>query len=173
MNVHLVSYLIEQGHSASTAATVAGALGVLSVLGRITMTRIARRVRLARVAAVLVACQVPAVLPLFTGTLAGLGAFVLLFGAGFGVLTLARASLVADYAPTEMYARWAGLQAAVVTLAQVLAPIGGSLLHGWRGYFAVFTAGAVLSGLAAACLVMADRAARHASRRPSSPGTVP
>lgn len=161
VNVHLVSYLLEQGYSATTAATAAGALGILSVLGRITLTRIGRRIRLARVTAVLVTCQAVAVVALLTGTVAGLVAFILLFGAGFGVLTLARASLLADYAPRQMYARWSGLHACVVTVAQVLAPIGGSLLRDRGGYPVMFAVGGLLSALASASLLMADRAAHR------------
>ncbi len=159
VNVHLVSYLLERGYSTDTAATAAGALGILSVLGRITLTRIAQQLRLARVTAALVACQALAIFPLFVHHIAGLIAFVLLFGAGFGVLTIARAILLADYAPAQMYARYAGLQAFVMTVAQVLAPVGGSLLRQWAGYPLVFICCAGLSTAAATALILADRSA--------------
>lgn len=171
VNVYLVSYLLGQGYTLTAAATATGALGILSVLGRIVLTRSAQRIRLARLTAALVACQALAVVPLFAGSLAGLVTFVLMYGAGFGVLTLARASLLADYAPPRMYARWAGFQSAVVTAAQVVAPVGGSLLHNLAGYHAVFGTGAALSAGAAGCLFMADRVARRAAdpapRRPA------
>ncbi len=166
VNVHLISYLLQRGLAAGVAATAAGALGLLSVLGRITLMRVAQRIRLARVTAMLVSCQALAVVPLLLPLPAGLVAFVLLFGAGFGVLTIARASLLADYAPPTMYARWAGLQALVVTIAQVTAPVGGSLLSGWVGYPPTFGVGAVCSAAAAVSLLMADRAT-HRQREPS------
>ncbi len=60
-----------------------------------------------------------------------------------------------------MYARQAGFQSTAVTIAQVLAPVSGSLLHGWAGYHAVFGTGALFSADAAGSLLMADRAARQ------------
>jgi len=161
VSVHLVSYLMERGYSAQTAAIAVGALGVLSVLGRVAVTGIARRLRLARLTAALVVCQAIAVVPLLAlRDVTGLVLFVLLFGAGFGVLTIARASLLADYAPKQMYGRYAGLQAFVVTMAQVVAPAGGSVLRGWLGYPVVFIFCAVLSAAAAAALLLADHTSR-------------
>lgn len=167
VNVYLVSYLLGHGYSLTAAAAASGSLGILSVLGRVFMSRVAQRIRLARITGVLVACQALAVLPLLSGAgaLPGLVAFILLFGAGFGVITLARASLLADYAPAPMYARWAGFQSTILTVAQVIAPVAGSLLHAGAGYRAVFMTGAVFSIAGAASLFMADRAARR-SRPP-------
>jgi MFS family permease len=162
VNVYLISYLLGQGYTLTAAATAAGSLGILSVLGRVFMSRVAQRIRMARITGILVGAQALAVIPLLADAraVAGLVAFILLFGAGFGVVTLARASLLADYAPAGMYARWAGFQSTMVTVAQVLAPVTGSLLHAWAGYRAVFITGAVCCAAAAACLFMADRAAR-------------
>ena len=163
VNVYLVSYLLGEGYTLTAAAAATGSLGILSVLGRVFLSRAAQRIRMARLTGTLVGCQALAVIPLLAGARAvpGLVAFILLFGAGFGVITLARASLLADYAPEGMYARWAGFQSTILTVAQVLAPVGGSLLHAWAGYHAVFITGAVFSAGAAACLFMADRAARR------------
>ncbi len=168
VNVYLVSYLLGHGYSLTAAAAASGSLGILSVLGRVFMSRAAQRIRLARITGVLVACQALAVLPLLSGAGAvpGLVAFILLFGAGFGVITLARASLLADYAPAPMYARWAGFQSTILTVAQVIAPVAGSLLHAGAGYRAVFLTGAVFSVAGAGCMFMADRAARR-SRPPA------
>lgn len=171
VNVYLVSYLLGQGYTLTVAAAAAGSLGILSVLGRIVLSRAAQRIRLARVTGVLVAIQALAVVPLLTGArnLAGLVAFILMFGAGFGVITLARANLIADYAPAQMYARWAGFQSTVLTVAQILAPVAGSLLHAWTGYRAVFITGAVFAVAGSGCLLMADRAARRAPSGQAAP----
>jgi MFS family permease len=171
VNVYLVSYLLGQGYTLTVAAAAAGSLGILSVLGRIVLSRAAQRIRLARVTGVLVALQALAVVPLLTGArdLAGLVAFILMFGAGFGVITLARASLIADYAPPQMYARWAGFQSTVLTVAQVLAPVAGSLLHAWTGYRAVFITGAVFAVAGSGCMLMADRAAHRAPSGQAAP----
>jgi MFS family permease len=165
VNVYLVSYLLGAGYTLTVAAAATGSLGILSVLGRIFLSQAARRVGLARLTGTLVGFQALAVIPLLSDARAvpGLVAFILLFGAGFGVVTLARARLLADYAPADMYARWAGFQATIVTVAQVLAPVTGSLLHALAGYPAVFITGAAFSAGAAGCLFMAGRAARRTS----------
>jgi MFS family permease len=161
VNVYLVSYLLGQGYPLTAAAAATGSLGILSVLGRVFLGRAARRIRLARLTGILISCQALAVFPLLTGTLPGLILFIPLFGAGFGVITLARASLLAEFAPAAMYARWAGFQSTILTVAQVIAPVAGSLLHAWAGYRAVFSIGAVFAAAAAGSLFMADRAARR------------
>jgi MFS family permease len=165
VNVYLVSYLLGQGYPLIAAAAATGSLGILSVLGRVFLSQAARRIRLARLTAILISCQALAPIPLLTGTLPGLVSFILLFGAGFGVITLARASLLAEFAPAAMYARWQGFQSTILTVAQVIAPVLGSLVHDWAGYSAVFSVGAVFSAAAAGSLFMADRAARRS--RPS------
>ncbi len=168
VNVYLISYLLGEGYSLTAAAAATGSLGILSVLGRVLVSRVAQRLRLARITGALVACQAVAVIPLLAGAraIAGLAAFILLFGAGFGVITLARARLLADYAPAHMYARWQGFQSTILTVAQVLAPVAGSLLHAWAGYQAVFITGAAFSAAAAGSMFMADRAARRAQPAP-------
>lgn len=161
VNVYLVSYLLGQGYPLTAAAAATGSLGILSVLGRVFLGRGAQRIRLARLTAILMSCQALAAFPLLTGTLPGLIVFIPLFGAGFGVITLARASLLAEFAPPAMYARWAGFQSTILTVAQVIAPVAGSLLHTWAGYRAVFSVGAVFAAAASGSLFMADRAARR------------
>jgi MFS family permease len=171
VNVYLVSYLLGQGYTLTDAAAATGSLGILSVLGRIFLSQAAQRIGLARLTGTLVALQALAVIPLLgdARALPSLVGFILLFGAGFGVVTLARARLLVDYAPADMYARWAGFQATIVTVAQVLAPVTGSLLHAWAGYPAVFITGAAFSAAAAGSLFMAGRAARRTS--PAEPVT--
>jgi MFS family permease len=166
VNVYLISYLISQGYSLTAAAAATGSLGILSVLGRVFLSQAAQRIGLARLTGALVGAQALAVIPLLADarSLPSLIAFILLFGGGFGVVTLARARLLADYAPAQMYARWAGFQATIVTVAQVLAPVAGSLLHAWAGYPAIFITGAAFSATAAASLFMASRASRDESR---------
>ena len=163
VNVYLVSYLLGQGYTLTAAGAATGSLGILSVLGRVFLSRAAQRVGLARLTGTLVGLQAFAVIPLLADARAvpSLVAFILLFGAGFGVVTLARARLLADYAPADMYARWSGFQATIVTVAQVLAPVTGSLLHALAGYPAVFITGAAFSAAAAGSLFMAGRAARR------------
>lgn len=123
-SVHLIAYLVEAGYAASVAATATGLLGVLSVAGRVTLSAAARRVGLARLTAVMVAGWIPAVLALRAlPAPAGLVVFVILFGAGFGVMTITRASLLADFVDPLVYGQTSGVQAALLNSARVAAPV--------------------------------------------------
>ena len=104
--VHLVAYLRDDGVGAGAAAAAAGSLGVLSVAGRIALTAFATRVGLGRLAAAMVAGQAVGVGALLAlPRPAGVVLFVLLFGAGFGVMTIARAALLGTYVPQPSTAR--------------------------------------------------------------------
>jgi MFS family permease len=157
--VFLVSYLRSRGYPPGQAALGAGAIGVLSVTGRLALTRLARRLRLARVAAVMVAGQVAGVVVLETVPRPwGLVLFVLAFGAGFGVMTIARAALLSDYVPAQVFARVSGVQALVVDVGRIVAPAGaGALISATGGYGAMLAAVMAGSAAAALALVVADR----------------
>jgi MFS family permease len=157
--VFLVSYLRSRGYPPGQAALGAGAIGVLSVTGRLALTRLARRLRLARVAAVMVAGQVAGLVVLETVPRPwGLVLFVLAFGAGFGVMTIARAALLSDYVPPQVFARVSGVQALVVDAGRIIAPAGaGALISATGGYGAMLAAVMACSGAAALALLVADR----------------
>jgi MFS family permease len=156
--VYLVSYLHSRHYSPTAAAVGAGAIGVLSVTGRIALTRIARRLRLARVAALMVAGQVVGLVMLMAVPRPwGLVLFVVAFGAGFGVMTIARAALLSDYIPGPVFARVSGVQALVVDVGRVIAPVAAGWLIGSAGYRAMLLAVIVCSAFAALALLVADR----------------
>jgi len=157
--VYLVSYLRDHGYSAHAAAIGAGAIGILSVTGRIVLTSAARRLRMARVAAAMVAGQVLGVVALATLPRPfGLIAFVLAFGAGYGVMTIARAALLAGYVPTGVFARVSGVQAMVIDVGRVAAPVAVGALIAWTGGYAVMLVVVVASSaFAALALLVCDR----------------
>jgi MFS family permease len=161
--VYLVSYLRAHGYSPGEAAFGAGAIGVLSVTGRIVLTSAARRLRIARVAAGMVAGQVIGVLALaWLPRPVGLVVFVIAFGSGFGVMTIARAALLADYVPTHVFARVSGVQATVVDVGRVLAPVVVGALITWTGGYGVMIGVVVAcSAFAAVALLIADRPHAH------------
>jgi MFS family permease len=157
--VHLVSYLHSRGYSATSAAVGVGAIGILSVSGRIALTTIARRIRLARVAGAMVAGQVGGLVLLMTVPRPwGLVTFVIAYGAGYGVMTIARAALLSDYVPVAVFARVSGVQALIVDVGRVLAPIAAGALISWTGgYRAMLLAVIACSAVAAVSLFLADR----------------
>jgi MFS family permease len=156
--VYLVSYLHSRGYSPTAAAIGAGAIGVLSVSGRIALTALARRIRLARVAAAMVGGQVVGVLALMLLPRPwGLLLFIVTFGAGFGVMTIARAALLSDYVPGPVFARVSGVQALIVDVGRVIAPVSaGWLIAATGDYRSMLIAVMACSGFASWALVMAD-----------------
>jgi MFS family permease len=157
--VYLVSYLRAHGYSPGTAAFGAGAIGILSVTGRIALSAMARRLRLARVTATMLAGQVVGVAALARlPKPAGLVVFVVAFGAGYGVMTIARAALLGRYVPARVFARVSGVQALVTDIGRVAAPVTVGVLIAWTGsYSAMLLTVSVCSAVASWSLLMADR----------------
>lgn len=158
--VHLVPFLREHGHSATFAAGAAGALGALSVSGRLVLTGVVRRVPVAVVAAIMFAVQGAGVGVLLVAgsTTWGAVVFVLLFGLGFGVGTIARPALVAESFGVARYATLAGLLGAVTTLATTVGPVAAGAARTTSGsYTPVLVALVVVCAMAAVCLLRAAR----------------
>lgn len=157
--VHLVSYLRDDGFSAGAAATAAGMIGAMQVAGRIALSRIARRCGMGRTAAAMVAAQALGVVGLF-----GLPhpvnavAFVLLFGAGFGVMSIARPALLGSYVARPIFASVSGVQTLVLNGGRVLAPLSAGVLISGAGYGPTFAGVAACALVTAALLVAADQA---------------
>lgn len=159
--VFLVAYLLESGAPPGLAAAAAGGLGVLSVAGRVVLCVLARRLGIGRVSAAMVTGQAVGVVALLQlpQPMASV-VFVLLFGAGFGVIHVARPALLGSFVPAGVFASVSGHQALAGQVGRVVAPISvGALLTGF-GYGLAFTAIAGCALAAAAFLVAAERAAR-------------
>ncbi|WP_238005573.1 MFS transporter [Dactylosporangium sp. AC04546] len=170
MTVHLVGFLVSEGHPATFAATVAGLLGVLSVTGRLLLTGAQRRLRLTTVVAALFTVQAVAaiVLPLVAGTRPGAVAGVVAFGIGFGVASLASPALLADRYGTTAYGSIAGALATPVTLAEAGAPLAAAALYTVAGGYVPVLA--VIGGM---CLVAAAGILARAGTPPPATQPVP
>jgi MFS family permease len=168
ISVHLVAYLRERGYSAGFAATWTGLLGAGAVLGRVAVTVTGRRVALSLVTAAMFALQALAVLVLVGWNRpAGVAAFVMLFGLGVGLVSLARASLVADFYGRASYATISGVLALLLTAARALAPVGASTLRTTLDSYApVMGTVAVASAFAAAMMLLAHRTRQRATTGP-------
>jgi predicted MFS family arabinose efflux permease len=169
ISVHLIAYLRERGYSASFAATWAGLLGAGAVLGRVAATGAGRRLPLPLVTAAMFALQALAVLVLVSWNRpAGVAAFVALFGLGVGLVSLARAALVADFYGRASYATISGVLALLLTAARALAPVGASTLRTTLDSYApVMGTVAVASALAAAMMLLAHRTRQRATTGPA------
>ncbi len=172
--VHLVPYLREAGHTAAFAAAATGSLGALSVTGRLVLTGAGRRVPFAHVAATMFTIQAAGigVLLLAGHSPAGVIGFVMLFGIGFGVGTVARPVLLAQSFGVRRYATITGLMALVTTLATTAGPLGAGLARTQTGSYtpalvsvAMLCAAAAVSLLRASRPVTDRRSLPHALRR--------
>ncbi len=166
--VYLIPYLGKQGLSAPQAATASGLIGVTAFGGRIIATWRSTPATRASITAVLFLALALGIviLTLAHGTV-GLAAFIILFGAGFGVFSPARAGLVADRFGTAIFGRVNGQLALAITLARATGPtlVGVLLLRG-MAYTTIFwllaalvTTGAVLLWLPASRLQHGDSSA--------------
>ena len=162
--VYLIPYLTQQGYSREFAAAAAGAIGLLALPGRLVFTPLGSRVPRQWVAALIFVLQTAGLLVLAeVDSTVGVIIFVVLFGAGFGAITPARAALVADlYGPTH-YGSINGVLAMCVTGARAVAPVGAGLLVTWLDSYQPLLWGLiVLSALAALAALRAKPAERRA-----------
>jgi predicted MFS family arabinose efflux permease len=153
IGVHLVSYLVDLGHDPAFAATATGLLGAMSVTGRVIVTFLSRCLPQAWVTAFVFVLQAVALLllPLWHDRL-GVLAFVALFGLGFGVVTITRASLVARHYGVGHYGTIGGVSAAFVIGARAAAPAGAGVMYatsgGYGALFVVLSVALVMAALA-------------------------
>jgi MFS family permease len=174
VSVHLVPLLLERGYGAAVAGGAMGVLGLMALPGRLVFTPLGGRWSRAAVTASIFALQAVALAALLAShTPAAVWAFVVLFGAGFGAITPARASLVAEMFGAAHYGRISGVLAFVVSLARAAAPVGASLLYAAvggprHGYDAVLAALLLLCIASGAAVLAADRPT-HATSVPSRP----
>lgn len=168
MTVYFIPYLTDQGYSTGFAAACAGALGLLGLPGRLVLTPLGSVVpRHLLTALIFVVQALSLVVLLEVRNTTGVVLFVVLFGAGFGAITPARAALVADLYGARHYGSISGVLAMCVTGARGVAPIGtGLLVGGFGSYRPVLWGLALVSAIAAA-------AAYQARTRPPSPTSQP
>ena len=155
ITVHLIPYLLSVGYDRAFAAGAAGAVGLLALPGRLVFTPLGAVFQRRYITALIFLLQTLALLLLVTthSTL-GIVAFVVLFGAGFGAITPARAALVAEaYGPAH-YGSISAVVALCITLSRALAPVGAGLVFSLSGGYDVVLWGlAGISGLASIAAV--------------------
>jgi MFS family permease len=158
--VHFIPYLREQGHSAALAASLAGAVGLMQLPGRVVFAPLGRLLPRRWLSAGILALQGGAVLLLAGApSLVRLIAFVALFGMANGMLTLARATTVAELYGSGSYGSISGLMAFWITLARAGGPSAVALLYAAAGqrYELALVAMAAVMGIAAVAYVTGER----------------
>lgn len=127
--IHLIPYLIREGYSPGFAATAAGAIGLLALPGRLIFTPLGGRIDRRYVTSAIFACQTAALLVLLLWqATAGVIAFVILFGVGFGAITPARAALVSEMYGPAHYGSINGIVSMFITASRAIAPVGAGVL---------------------------------------------
>ncbi|MDP9430505.1 MAG: MFS transporter, partial [Actinomycetota bacterium] len=142
----------------------------MSVAGRVALTVLAGRLGLGRVTATLIGGQAVGVALLFAlPQPASTVLFVLLFGAGFGVLHIARPALLGGYVPAAVFASVSGGQAVAGQAGRVVAPVAAGALISTAGYGLAFGVVAACALAAAALILSAERAARGLTAERAAP----
>jgi MFS family permease len=159
VSVHLIAYLQDRGYGLGLAATATGMIGAMQVLGRGVLGLLGERVPLRASTATVLAIQPISLIVLLTVPgLAGVWAFVALFGAARGVAGLIRPSLVAHLYGRERFASISGAMATFITLATAVAPYGAGAGYDALGAYDPLFWGCVLisAGAAGAVLLVRD-----------------
>jgi predicted MFS family arabinose efflux permease len=160
-SVHFISYLIGRGHPATLAAALAGGIGLMQLPGRLLFEPVGRRLPRHWMNALVLASQGGAVLLLLGSPgILRLAAFVIVFGMVNGVLTLSRATAVAELFGSQRYASISGMMSFWITPARAAGPTVLALLYAAAG--GRYEPGWVL---AAAAMLVAAAAYAGAERR--------
>ena len=163
--VHFVAYLGDHGYPTAFAASAAGGIGAAQVLGRILFAPIERRFPPRFVSVAVYSLQPLAIaVLLLVPSVAGVLAFVVLFGMSRGADTLLRSTILAGLYGPRRFASIAGVLNVFVTASQAIAPVSlGAVYDATGGYAAALWALAVLSAGAVGAMYLGDRRAPKAA----------
>ncbi|CAN5628616.1 hypothetical protein BH23CHL5_BH23CHL5_24050 [soil metagenome] len=159
----LIPLLLERGESARFAASAAATIGLLALPGRLILTPLGDWVSPFVIPACIFGVQATAILVLVSSSSrAGVWVFVVLFGLGFGAITPARASMVADMYGVAAFASISGVLAMVLTFARAAGPVGGSWIWTYGGDESLLLG--VLAGMSLLAAGAVILAVRHGGR---------
>lgn len=147
--VHVIPYLIGRGASPAAAGAVLALTGLMQLPGRIAFEPMRRRLPSRALLMGALLSQVLGLLVLVAATdAAAVVLFACLFGAGAGLATLLRASMLGELYGLERYGRVGGVVSLFTTAGRAAGPVAASLALAVSGSY-----GAVLAGLALALAV--------------------
>jgi len=141
VTLHLIPYMVENGHPATAVAVAIGWMGAMQIPGRLVFIAVAGRFgALGVTMAVFLAQALGLILvALAPGLPGGLVLVIAVLGAANGMATLARATTLAELFGPAHYATISGAVALGANGARALGPVGASLLYArLGGYRAVF-----------------------------------
>lgn len=127
---HLPAMLEERGETALAASSIAGMIGVLSVTGRILLVGLAKRFPVTHLlSAVYVLQALGSIVLVATSSRTGIAAFIILFGLGYGTLSVALPLLVVERFGPSSFGVVSGSLEAFTGLFIASAPLGAGLLY--------------------------------------------
>ena len=131
---HFIPYAITTGIDATTAAWLAGFIGATQVLGRLIFAPLEMRFS----SRIMMFCTMLTIVLAFviliiSQSLIFVGLFVIIFGAGFGAMTLVRPLILGELYGTKNYGRINSVMSFMMTFVATAAPIGTSLMVDWSG----------------------------------------
>ncbi|MDX2139189.1 MAG: MFS transporter [Chloroflexota bacterium] len=130
IRVHFIPFLIGGGIDASSAAFATGAIGIMQVVGRAIFAPLDRRFSSSIVMTGVFVLQAAALAFLLFGQSAlVLGAFILVFGAAQGAMTLSRPAVLAELYGVSYYGRISSIMTIFLTLTSTGAPLAASLIY--------------------------------------------
>jgi MFS family permease len=134
---HMVSYAIDCGVPAMTAATVIGTAGLASLCGRVACGLVADRIGAKQTLIAGLMLQAVAVsLYLFVSNLTGFYLLAAMFGLSYGGVMPLYAILVREYFGARIMGSVFGAVAMASTIGMALGPLaGGWLFDTWGSYF--------------------------------------
>jgi MFS family permease len=168
--VHLVPLLLARDWPSTFAASALALLGFAKLPGRLLLAHWAGRVTtpVATIATFVLQAIALAVLIAIPDA-PGVWLFAVLFGAGDGAATPARAELVADFFGPLDYGRTSGVVAFFTAAGRAIAPLGVSLAaSAFGGYGSVIWMLIVIVAAAAVALACAETARLRSDRRVAS-----
>jgi MFS family permease len=140
LSVHLIPLLHEKGFAPMHAVWLAALVGPMQVGGRLIEFTVGRRFS-PRVVGLVALGLLPLALVALMSTASGLRmsiAFVVLYGASNGVMTIIRATFPAEMFGRDHYGAVNGALAAPVIASRAAGPLAASLIwSAWHGYDAV------------------------------------
>ena len=161
VTIHLIPYLSDRGYSPTVAAVMIGWMGAMQLPARLVFAPLTARVGHRTVTGVVFFVQAVSLAQLaLAARLPTLVPMVVMLGAANGMVTLARATIVAEIFGPRHYGSISGAIALGANGARAVAPVGAALLTvalgGWERVFGLLTVALVVAGLG----VVATRAGR-------------
>ncbi len=152
---HLLPILDDKGLPAAWAVLAASSIGPMQVAGRLGMIVLGRRLAIASIAVLSVACLALAAVNLYLAGVAAVfaAAFVVLQGAGNGVVSIARPVLTAECLGRANFGAISGLVGLMFMLMMAASPVVASLLWGLGGYDLVIAFVFLCCAISLGCLV--------------------